>query len=250
MSHRRSTVHLVAALVPATLFMAVSGALLTGCSSSVSGTATSSGVTGASGSPSGLPTGAPTGVLSVDLAELLLAPESFPPQYPAIILPPQAVAQAAPDLTGVPVGAVVEPVECTPPEHRYSPADTAMAVGTNNDSRTTISVVVTREAHSLEQWTDDLRECDLVAVTSAGAKSQVESKITPARPVAADESVAVRRTVTSGSSGTQVHQSMVTLLAQSDGIRVSVTLMYFGDQQPDLAPLDEVFVEAIGAAGL
>ncbi|QNG21358.1 sensor domain-containing protein [Rhodococcus triatomae] len=185
-----------------------------------------------------------------DLSGLLLDPAAFPPQYPAIVLPPSAVAQAAPDLTGVPPGAVVDPLECMPDVQGYGPDRTVMAVGTDETSRSTITVEVARVRESLPEWTERHRECEDITVSSSGATSEVQTRSTPARPVSAEDSAALRRTVTSGGESTPVRQSMLTLVAQTEDIRVLATLMYFGDRQPDTAALDDVFVEAIGAAGL
>ena len=60
------------------------------------------------------------------------------------MLPPQAVAQAAADLGGIPAGAKVDPAGCKPPTQDYGPDGTAMIVGTDNANRATISVELMR----------------------------------------------------------------------------------------------------------
>ena len=57
----------------------------------------------------------------------------------------------------------------------------------------------------------------------------------------------MRQTVTSGEGAGTVTQSMLTLVAQVDDVRVSATYMSFGDGKPDSATLDQVFTEAVAA---
>ncbi|MEV0946404.1 DUF5642 family protein [Rhodococcus sp. NPDC049939] len=216
--------------------VAAGTSILAGCSSTVAGTAIPD--PASPGSVAGSPSGK-------GLSKLLLDPEDFPTRYEAIVLPPQAVAMAAPDLTGVPPNAVVDPADCAPPEQDYGPTGTVMAVGTNHASRSTISVELTRTDAPLAELGKQLEECREVAVTDNGAESVVTTEITPAPPIRADDTLALRRTVKSGNETEAVVQSMVTLIARVGDVRVSTTFMSFGGAKADTAALDQVFTAAV-----
>ncbi|NLE79520.1 MAG: DUF5642 family protein [Rhodococcus sp.] len=181
----------------------------------------------------------------VDLSKLLLAPAEFPEGFDAVVLPPQAVSVAAPDLTGVPQNAAVEPSGCTPPQQDYGPVTTAMAVGTDNDTRATISVELTRSQATVDELEDQAIECGRFAVTSSGTESTVTTQVMPPPPIDADDTLALRRTVQSGGGREAVVQSMTTLIASIGDVRVAATMMSFGPSRPNLAPLDETFVSAV-----
>ncbi|MCX5042587.1 sensor domain-containing protein [Aldersonia sp. NBC_00410] len=204
-----------------------------GCSAAVSGTAVPEGVR-------------PPARLDADLAELLPPAESFPARYPAVVLAPPAVAQAAADLTGVPAGATVDPPGCTPPQHAE---DTAIVVGTDEAERATITVELTRVDQPLDQRRAQLRRCPDVEVTGNGTTSTVHSELLGPPVVNADDALAVRQTVQSGSGGASLTQSMLTLTAQRDDVRISATYMTFGGGQPDTATLDAVFTDAVQRVG-
>ncbi|WP_072687687.1 DUF5642 family protein [Rhodococcus marinonascens] len=222
--------------VPVALIVAASS-ILAGCSSAVPGTAKPS-ATSASGSGAGSPSGK-------ELSTLLVDPADFPARYEAIVLPARAVAMAAPDLTGVSQSAVVDPADCAPPEQDYGPMGTVMAVGTDNASRSTISVELTRTDAPLAELAKQVEECGEVTVTDNGAESAVTTETTPAPPIRADDTLALRRTVKSGNEGATVTQSMVTLMAQVGDVRISATFMSFGDTKADTVALDEVFTAAV-----
>lgn len=229
MTSRRTAVWTAVAPVVAL----AAAAILGGCTSTVSGEPQPS-TTIAAGSPSGK-----------GLSKLLVDPADFPARYQAIVLPAQAVSMAAPDLTGVPQGAVVDPADCAPPAQDYGPTGTVMAVGTDNASRSTISVELTRTDTPLGDLAEQTKRCGEVTVTDNGAESTVTTEITPAPPVRADDTLALRRTVKSGAGSEQVTQSMVTLIAQVGDVRVSATFMSFGDAKADTVALDEVFTAAV-----
>lgn len=216
---------------------ALAGMVVTGCSSSVSGTpgpvVEMMGIQPHRG-PSSRP-----------LAELLLAPEAFPPPYEAIVLPPQAVSQAAPDLTGIPQGAKVDPGGCLPPAQDFGPNGTAMAVGTDNANRTTISAELVAVDDELGVLEDQIRQCPVVHATYRGATSTVRTDLTDAPSVDADAALALTRTVSSGQGADAVTQSMATRIAQVGGVRVLATFMSFGTAEPDTAALDGVFTAAV-----
>ncbi|MFD4368267.1 DUF5642 family protein [Rhodococcus sp. NPDC058521] len=185
------------------------------------------------------------GSSDTELSKLLLEPSEFPGGFDTVVLPPQAVSMAAPDLTGVPQNAKVEPARCVPPEQEYGPTSTAMAVGTNNATRATITVELTRAQATIGELKDQAEDCSSFTVTSSGAKSTVTTDIVPPPPVDADDTLALRRTVASGESGGEVVQSMTTLMGEVGDVRISATLMSFGSGKPELAPLDEAFTAAV-----
>nr|WP_296770202.1 sensor domain-containing protein [Rhodococcus sp. (in: high G+C Gram-positive bacteria)] len=180
---------------------------------------------------------------AVDLDALLIDPASFPAQYDAIVLPPQAIAQASPDLTGIPAGAEVSPAGCKPAD--VAPGTAALIVGTDNANRATISIELTSVGEPLSAREDQLKECNEVQATKSGATSTIESTITPAPPIDADETLAVRQTVSSGTGSEAVTQSMLTLMAQVGDVRIAATHMSFDSATPDAETLDELFTAAV-----
>ncbi|MFE3291561.1 sensor domain-containing protein [Rhodococcus sp. NPDC059234] len=207
---------------------------LAGCSSSVSGVA----------EPAASADGT-TARIAASLDSMLLTPADFPAPYQAIVLSPQAVAQAAADLGGIPAGAKVEPAGCKPPTQDYGPDSTAMIVGTDNDKRATVTVELTRVDRPLAARKAEIGQCLDVTTTKDGATAHVTTKILPGPPIDADDTAAMRQTVTSGESGAEVKQSMLTLVGQVGDVRVSATYMSFGAGKPDSATLDQVFTEAV-----
>ncbi len=217
---------------------AIGALVLVGCSSTVTGTPEPSSGAATSSSPSG-----------VDLNTLLIDPSIFPAPYDALVLPQQAISQAAPDLSGIPAGAEVSPAGCKPADQDFGPTGTAMIVGTDNDSRSTISIELTAVDEPLSARKQQLEQCGEVTATKSGATSTVTSTLTPAPPIDADDTLAVRQTVASGAGGDAVTQSMLTLMAQIDGVRVSATFMSFGQGTPDAMTLDELFTAAVQKVG-
>lgn len=207
---------------------------LAACGSNVSGTPEPA---GQGGSVSSVPSG------GSDLGALLVDPSVFPSPYEAIVLPPQAIAQASPDLTGIPAGAEVSPAGCKPAD--VQPGTAALIVGTDNANRATISVELTTVDEPLSVRGEQLEQCAEVQASKSGATSTIRSTITPAPPIDADETLAVRQTVSSGTGSDSVTQSMLTLMAQVGDVRVAATYMSFGDESTDAATLDEVFTAAV-----
>ncbi|WP_244373310.1 DUF5642 family protein [Rhodococcus sp. ZPP] len=231
MSSRRTTSR-SAVLLPVAVLAAVAGALAS-CASEVPGVAQPS---------SSIAAGVPSGR---GLSALLLEPSDFPSKYQAIVLPPHAVSMAAPDLTGVPQDAVVDPSECAPPAQDYGPTGTVMAVGTDNASRSTITVELAKTDTPLDELEQQTANCGEMTVAASGAESTVATDIMPAPPIRADDTLALRRTVRSGSDGDKVTQSMLTLIAQVGDVRVSATFMSFGHATADTSALDDVFTRAV-----
>lgn len=180
-------------------------------------------------------------------AALLLPPEEFPASYQAVTLPPSAVAQAAPDLAGIPVGARVEPPGCLPLPQNYGPEGTAMAVGTSEDGGATISVEVVVPAPELPELRNHLGECGEVDATHRGVTSTVDTVAAPEPlpPMGGVRTLAYTRTVTSGQPGHELTQSMETFGAQLGDARILVTYMTFDDREVDRDALDIAFHNAV-----
>jgi len=198
----------------------------------------SSGIDGAAHAVDGRPAGPRT------LGEMLVEPSVFPPRYPAVVLPPQAVSQAAPDLTGIAPGARVDPAGCKPPTQDYGPDGTAMVVGTDNENRSTITIELVRVDTALSEFGAQIVDCPEVTATRNGVDAVVRTTLTPPPRLDVDETLALQRTVMSGPAEQAVTQSMVTLIAQIDGVRVQATAMSFGDiTDPEL--LGTLFASAV-----
>lgn len=168
----------------------------------------------------------------------------IPRAFGAVVLPPQAVPMAAPDLVGVPRGATVDPSECEPPEQDYGPNGTVMAVGTDNATRATISVELTKVDAPLDELEAQTRQCPSMTVTANGVTTTVTTEILPPSPIDADKTMSLRRTVVSPKA-TAGDQTMLTLIAQVGDVRVATTLMTFGSATPSTAPLDQAFTAAV-----
>jgi hypothetical protein len=212
----------------------VAGAvLLAGCASTVTG----------------LPIAAtPTTVgrhIAARLSTLLPDPAQFPAKYSAVVLPPEAAAQAAGDLTGVGRGATVQPGGCVPPEQRFGPDQTAIAVGTDTDSRATVTVELTRTDQPLSTLRSQLQRCEKLQVARAGATTTVTTQLDPPPPIDADDTLALRRTVAPDIAGAGLTQSMQTLTGQVGDVRIAVTYMSFTDAKPDTGALDELFTTTV-----
>ncbi|HLS79277.1 MAG TPA: sensor domain-containing protein [Nocardia sp.] len=184
--------------------------------------------------------------IDAQLITLLPEPSQFPARYPAVVLPPEAAAQAVGDLDGVARGATVEPADCAPPEQQYGPDHTAVAVGTSDADRATLTVELVRTRSPLSDLADQLRRCGEIRVTGAGPTTTVTTTVDRAPAVDADDALSLRRVVAPDVGGAGLTQRMHTHLAQIDDVRVLVTYMIFGDGPEDEAALRELFTTAVG----
>lgn len=214
--------------------LAASVALLAGCASTVTGHPV------ASGSSSVIQH------VAAQLSTLLPDPTQFPARYEALVLPPEAAAQASGDLTGVGRGSTVQPDGCAPPAQQFGPNQTAVAVGTDNETRATITVELTRTGQPLSALREQLQRCQQVRVSRAGAMTTVTTELQPPPPIDADDTLALSRTVVPQVSTPGLTQSMRTLTGQIGDVRIAVTYMSFSDAKPDTAALDELFTTAVG----
>jgi hypothetical protein len=214
--------------------LAASAVLLTGCGSTVGGQPLAAESSGAMRH------------VGAQLSTLLPTAAQFPARYAAVTLPPEAAAQAAGDLTGTGRGAVVQPDGCSPAVPQLGPDQTAVAVGTDNDSRTTMTVELTRTGQPLTALKEQVRRCQQVRVSRAGANTTVTTELQAPPPVDADDTLALRRTVAPEVNAAGLTQSMQTLTGQVGDVRIAVTYMTFGGGAVDTVGLDELFTTAVG----
>ncbi|GAA5055562.1 hypothetical protein GCM10023318_31840 [Nocardia callitridis] len=179
--------------------------------------------------------------VEAELSTLLPDPTRFPAGYPAVVLSPEAAAQAAGDLTGVGQGATVLPGECAPDHPRTGSDLTAAAVGTDDAARATLTVELTRTEQPLTALRDRVAACAAVRVRRAGAETTVRTEL-DAPPVAnLDDTVALRRTVLPQVHGTGLTQSMMVFVGQFADVRITVAYMTFAETPPDGVALRELF---------
>lgn len=209
-------------------------ALLAGCARAVNG---SPQVAEAGASP------APP----VPVADLLIEPTRFPPQYPAVVVDPGIVSRLLRQIDGVPDGSVVTPPECAPPP--VAATEGAGVQGVNQETGASLIVTVTRPAPSLRARVDQLARCASFTEATAGEAAQVSDvtvELPPAPPVDADDSYSVDQTVTpesSGASGTRT----VTLVAKVGEAQVTASWqgLVDADAPPDTGQLDSLFTDAV-----
>lgn len=176
----------------------------------------------------------------VAIAELLVEPNRFPPQYRAAVLDDSTVDRTLQDIDGVPTGSAVTPVECTPPVLWHGEAVAVEGVDTATSSR--LIVVVTRPTPPLAVRLDQLRACPTFDVGQGEDAATVNVTVLPAPPVDADDTYAVEQTVTSPDSGS----TTLTFAAQVGDARVSATwLQNPAVDEPDTSSLDAVFRDAV-----
>lgn len=199
------------------LLVATVGCALPGCASTLSGYA--------------VPAESPVATRRVptELAVLLPRPTEFPDRYPAVVLPAGPAARAAADLEGVGSGSTVRPAECAPPRSRRGADTLAVAVGSDEAARTTVTVELARTDRPLADLRDRVRRCGRMRVSRAGAVGTVTTELEAAPPVAADDVLALRREVRPEADGAGLGRSMLTRVAQVGDVRVGVTLMWSGE---------------------
>jgi hypothetical protein len=176
----------------------------------------------------------------VAVAELLIEPDRFPPQYPAEVLEHAAVSRVLQDIDGVPAGAVATPRDCGPAESGQ--VETAAVEGIDSATASSLIVVVTRPAPPLSQKLDQLRGCPSFEVGRGDEMSTVSAILLPAPPVDAEDTYAVEQTVTRTDSARRT----LTLAAQIGDTRVSATwLQDPAVDDPDARSLDTLYSDAV-----
>ncbi|WP_245568685.1 sensor domain-containing protein [Nocardia concava] len=175
------------------------------------------------------------------LAKLLPDPSQFPSRYTAIVLPADTAKQAADDLNGYLPGAQVDPSTCMPATPSGGPV---AAVGNDDDARTTLTVVLTRSTQPLSALRDQLQQCGTVRLGHSGSTSIVTTELNPPPPVNADDSLAIKRTVSMEHSQTGLKHTMQSLVGQIGDVRINVTYMTSGSTS-DGEGLDALFTTAL-----
>lgn len=209
------------------------GCVLTACGSTVPGR------------PTADPSTPKNRHIGTALATLLPKQDQFPSPYAAVVPPAEQAAHIAGDLSGIPPGATVDPADCAPPQRPTGPDTSAVVVGTDAATRTTLTVLLTRVDTPLSTVRQQARGCGTVHVRRGPITDTVLTQPDPAPPVRADDTFALHRTVTGPATGPGLTRSMRTLLAQVGDVRIEATAMSYGDGPSDPAGLDQVFVAAV-----
>ncbi|GAB2552324.1 hypothetical protein GCM10027167_69920 [Nocardia heshunensis] len=206
------------------------GGLLAGCSSSVSGhpIAARNPVTPLASADGGL-------------ATLLPDPSQFPSRYTAMALPADTAKQAADDTNGYLPGAQVDPSGCVPATPSAGPA---VAVGSDDEARATLTVVLTRSDKPLSTLRDQLQQCGTVRLGHSGVTTVVTTKSDPAPPSNADDTLALTRTIGTENGQTGLTRKLQSLIGQIGDVRINVTYMTSGSTS-DGEGLDTLFTTAL-----
>lgn len=176
----------------------------------------------------------------VPVAQLLIEPDRFPPQYPAAVLEDAAVHRAIQDIDGVRAGAVTTPATCM--VTALSNSESAGVEGVDSATASRLIVVVRRPAPPLRARLDQLRACPSFNTGTGEDASTVNVTVLPAPPVDADDAYAVEQTVTTPQSKRRV----MTFAAQIGDTRVSASwLQDPAAGEADTSALDAVFRDAV-----
>ncbi len=178
-----------------------------------------------------------------DLSSLLPGPELFPSGYSTVVPTDDGAASAVTDLSGITPGATVDPPDCAP--EPPDPARTAVTVGTDGETRATITVVLIRTDEPLSRLGGRLSRCATVRMRHAAIDRTVTTGLLPPPPVDADDTLAFSRTATGAPAGSAADPTMRALLAQIGDVRIQTTAMSFGAAQPDTTGMDQVFTATV-----
>ncbi len=179
----------------------------------------------------------------IPLSDLLIEPQRFPAQYPAVVLDPMSVGQTIRDIDGVEARAVVTPPLCAPRPPGASPQDAVAVQGIDTATANSLTVALTRAATTLTARRDQLSACPSFTTTAGERSATVTATLLPVPPVDADDSLAVDQTM-STSSGETLRS--LTLVAQVADVQVTAAWMTArADAPPDTAALDALFTDAL-----
>ncbi|RDI64725.1 PknH-like protein [Nocardia pseudobrasiliensis] len=179
------------------------------------------------------------------LNRLLPGQDEFPARYSTVVLSPDRARRAAGDVRAMPEGAQVDPADCGEATPSFEPDRGAIAVGTDNQSRATLTVELTRTDTPLTRLRERLQRCATVRVTRGPITNTVVTQLDPPPPGHVDEALALRRTVTGQTSGPGLTRTLQTLIGQIGDVRVAVTYMSYSDARADTEGLDQVFTAAV-----
>ncbi|BBZ17172.1 hypothetical protein [Mycolicibacterium gadium] len=192
-------------------------------------------VVGASEPASGVEEKAP-----VPVAQLLIEPNRFPPQYAAAELDDGGLDRVVQDIDAVSRGEVVTPPTCTPPVLWHS--ETVGVEGVDSATASRLILVVMRPVPPLSSRLEQLRACPSFDVGAGEQASTVDVTVLPAPPVDADDAYAVEQTVTTPES----ERTVLTFAAQIGDTRVSASwLQDPAVDQADTSSLDALFRDAV-----
>ncbi len=181
--------------------------------------------------------------VDADLPGMLPAPDRFPAGYSVVTVSGDQAAAAAADLTAIPPAASVDPPDCAP--RPVGPGEVAAEVGTDNTTRSTITVLLTRSDQPLSQVREQVSRCATVHARHGAIDRTITTRMLPPPPLHADDTLAFGRTATGGPAGSGADPTIRTLLAQIGDVRIQTTAMTFGPAQPDTTGLDQVFTAAV-----
>lgn len=201
-------------------------------------------VAGCTQSVVGDPVAAPSSSATADLDRLAIAPGQFPADYPATRLPATQAADVLADLSGRPNGGSVTPSSCLPPALVADLGSTIVVTGQSSTGGN-LTVVVTRAQTALADIADAIARCGSYTVDMGAIRSTVRAEVLPPSPIDSQQSLAFRRTATSGRAPVTVSQTTTVLAAQNDGIRVYAAFVSFSGARVDGAALDQVFTTAV-----
>ncbi|WP_245722137.1 sensor domain-containing protein [Nocardia crassostreae] len=159
------------------------------------------------------------------------------------MLPGDVASKAVSDLDGIAPGARVEPCACVPLTPTAGPV---VSVGTDDDSRATLTVELVRTDQPLSKLRDQLQRCGTVRAGLGGTTATITTELDPPPPLDADDTLALRRTVSSEAGGAGLTRKMQSLVGQIGDVRINVTYMtYAEDDKADAAALDSLFTTAL-----
>ncbi|WP_062998550.1 DUF5642 family protein [Nocardia mikamii] len=196
-----------------------------------------------SGHPTAMRQSVVTRHIDGDLTAMLPGQDRFPAGYTTVVASGDRAAAAAADLTAIPPGAQIDPPGCAPAPP--DPTGIAATVGTDDRTRATITVVLSRTNEPLSSLGDQLSRCPTVHARHAAIDRTISTRLLPPPPVDADETLAFGRTVTGAPPGTSADPALRTLLGQVGDIRIETTAMTFGAAAPDTTGLDQVFTASV-----
>lgn len=201
-------------------------------------------VAGCAQSVDGEPVAAPSSSATADLDRLAISPSEFPAGYPATRLSSTQAADVLADLSGRPNGGSVTPSSCLPPPLVADLGSTIVVTGQSTTGGN-LTVVLTRAQTPLADIADAIARCGSYTVDMGAVRSTVRADILPPAPVDTQQSLAFRRTSTSGRAPVTVAQTTTVLAAQNDGIRVYAAFVSFSGARVDGTALDQVFTTAV-----
>jgi hypothetical protein len=201
-------------------------------------------VAGCAQSIDGAPVAAPSSASTADLDRLAITPDEFPTGYPATRLPSTQAADVLADLSGRPNGGTVTPSSCEPPALAADLGSTIVVTG-QSQAGGNLTVVLTRAQSALAEIGDAVTRCGSYTVDMGAIRSTVRAETLPPSPIDSQQSLAFRRTSTSGRAPVTVAQVTTVLAAQNDGIRVYAAYVSFSGGRIDGAALDQVFTTAV-----